>query len=207
MIGLHQVFRDALAAGPDLIGTVEPRDTERVAFVTNHYINVLRLLHTHHEGEDELLTPRLLQRCPDQADTITRIGNQHEEVLGALGDAETALGAWEADPTEHTRDAAVASIAALEAALTPHLDQEEREILPIAASCINVAEWGELPAHGMQHFDGDKPWLILGLVQDQMTPAQLAGMQAHMPPAQAAFWANTGLGLYRDHQAKLSLRT
>lgn len=33
---------------------------------------------------------------------------------------------------------------------------------------MNVAEWGELPSHGMQHFDGDEQWLITGLIRAEM---------------------------------------
>ena len=41
--------------------------------------------------------------------------------------------------------------------------------MPIAAKYVNVAEWGQLPAHGLQHFSGDKLWLFvenLGRVKD-----------------------------------------
>jgi hypothetical protein len=100
MIQFHQVFRDALGAAPALIAAIEPGDDARAEFVANYYVNVLSLLHTHHQGEDELLTPRLLQRCPDQSETITRIGGQHKAVLGAVDDAEAAIVAWQADPSE-----------------------------------------------------------------------------------------------------------
>jgi hypothetical protein len=206
MIQFHQVFRDALGAAPDLIASIAPGDTARAEFVANYYVNVLSLLHTHHEGEDELLTPRLLQRCPDDAETISRIGGQHKDVLGAVDDAEMAIAAWQADPSEVKGAQVAASLAALHAALAPHLDEEERDLLPIAAGCINVAEWGELPAHGMRNFTGDKPWLITGLVQDQMRPEQIEAMQAHMPPELAAFWLSTGQDLYRNHKSELNQR-
>jgi hemerythrin-like domain-containing protein len=206
MVQFHQVFRDALGAAPELIAAIEPGDTARAEFVANYYVNVLSLLHTHHEGEDALLTPRLLQRCPDEAATITRIADQHKAVFGAVDDAEASIAAWQADPSELKGAQVAASLAALHAALAPHLDEEERYLLPIAAGCINVAEWGELPAHGMRNFTGDKPWLITGLVQDQMRPEQIAAMQAHMPPELAAFWLSTGQDLYRDHKAELNRR-
>lgn len=192
MIGLHQVFREALAAAPALVGEVEAGDAARAELVASYYANVLDLLHGHHEGEDELLTPRLLARAPEHADTISRIGNQHAAVLAALGDAEVAVAAWGSDPSVPKRDDAVTALDALEEGLIPHLDQEEREILPIAAEHINVAEWGEMPEHGMKSYRGDKLWLILGLVQEQMSPEQQANMEAHMPPPVLAFWRGPG---------------
>lgn len=83
MIGLHRVFREALAGSDHLIGDVAEHDTDRAGLVGSYYANVLALLHSHHESEDELLTPRLLKRMPDHAPTISRIGQQHQAGLAA----------------------------------------------------------------------------------------------------------------------------
>lgn len=112
--------------------------------------------------------------------------------------AHTCLRAWRTHPTAPNATALEATLTALDAALTPHLDQEERTVLPLAAGCINVVEWGELPAHGMRTFTGDKQWLIRGLISDQMTPAQRTEMAAHTPPPIAALWAETGQAAYAD---------
>ncbi|MGH3265327.1 MAG: hemerythrin domain-containing protein [Trebonia sp.] len=203
MIGMHRVFREALAAASQLVGSSPPGDADRAELVGTYYDNVLRLLDVHHAGEDELLTPKLLARCPDQADTITGIFAQHGDVHGAIDRAHACVGAWRTDPTAPNATALLAALAALDAALTPHLDEEERTVLPLAALCIDVAEWGELPGHGMAHFDGDKQWLIRGLISDQMTPAQRAAMDAHAPPPIAAMWAETGQAAYADFLVQL----
>jgi hypothetical protein len=203
MIGLHQVFRDALTAAPSLVGSAGADDAARADVVGSYYANVLELLHRHHEGEDELLTPRLLERAPGHADTISRIGAQHLGVLSAIDAVEHAIATWRAEPSAVNRDAAAAALAELDAKLIPHLDEEEREILPIAAQHINVAEWGELPEHGMKNFAGDKMWLIIGLIREQMTADQRAIMDAHMPPPMLEFWTNQGEGLFTAYLAAL----
>ena len=196
MIGLHRIFRDALAAAPVLVGEAPADDPERAALVASYYANVLALLHSHHEGEDELLTPRLLARAPACASTIARVGSQHHVVLAALHDAERALDAWSAAPSVATRAATCAALGVVEASLVPHLDDEEREILPIAGRHITVEEWGELPAHGIRSFRGDKIWLIIGLVQEQMTDVQQRVMEAHMPPPLLEEWNTSGRDLF-----------
>jgi hypothetical protein len=154
MIGLHSVFRQS---APRFVGGTSVGDTHRVDLVgSSYYANVLELLHSHHEGEDELLTPRLLQRAPEQAATIERIGQQHQAVFRAVDHAEKAIATWRAAPSEACRDEATAALATLGDGLTPHLDEEEGEILPLAAQYINVAQWGQLPEHGMKSFRGDK---------------------------------------------------
>ncbi|MCW2599835.1 MAG: hypothetical protein JWM02_1664 [Frankiales bacterium] len=199
MVGLHRVFREALSAAPTLVGSVAAGDRSRADVVGSYYANVLSLLHVHHEGEDELLTPRLLDRSPADAATLARIAAQHGGVLEGIAAAEGGLATWQAEPTAAAREALTGALATLDAQLSAHLDEEEQVVLPIAARHINAAEWGELPGHGMRHFGGDKLWLILGLIQEQMSPEQVAIMEAHMPPPVAESWTQTGRGLFRDY--------
>ena len=203
MIRLHRVFREALSSAPRLVGSAPDGDVHRAEHVASYYDNVLRMLHAHHEGEDELLTPKLVDRQPDNADLILRIASQHQDVLAALTAAETAVEMWRSEPSAARRDDAVKALAVLDATLVPHLDEEEREVLPIAARCINVAEWGELATYGMGTFSGDKPWLVLGLIQEQMTLDQIADMEAHMPPPMAEFWATAGRPMFVQYVDEL----
>ena len=62
--------------------------------------------------------------------------------------------------------------------LNEHLLEEEQKILPLAAEHLSMEEWGKMPAHGMAAFDGDKIWLILGLIRERMTDGQVAAMTA-----------------------------
>lgn len=203
MIGLHRVFREALDATPSYVGTVADGDADRAELVGSYYANVLALLHGHHEGEDLFLTPRLLERAPEHTEMIERIAGMHEDVLGGLESAETAVAQWRADASATNRDQAATALTALNEGLVPHLDLEEENVLPVAAQHINVAEWGELPSHGMRTFTGDKLWLILGLVQEQMTSEQKATMEANMPPPLLEFFNTTGRGLFSDYMGAL----
>jgi hemerythrin-like domain-containing protein len=204
MKGLHNVFREALDAATQLVGTAADGDTRRAEYVGTYYDNVLRLLHGHHEGEDELLTPKLAERCTAaEAAEVRRIAGQHDGVLGDLAAAEAAVASWRAQPETDQRNAAVAALRQLQDSLAAHLAEEERVVLPIAARHINVAEWGELPAHGMRTFTGDKLWLIIGLVQEQMPAPAIVNMEAHMPPPVLEFWQSTGKRMFSDYIAVL----
>lgn len=203
MAQIHRVFRSALAEAPELVGSVADGDTERAELVASYYLNVLALLHAHHEGEDELLTPKLIERLPEQAGLIERVAGQHQGVLTGLEASESGLRAWRDDPTIDAGAVLAGTLATLGADLARHLDEEEREIVPLAATCINVAEWGELPGHALRTFTGDKMWLILGLVREQFTAEQIAEMEAHMPAALTEFWRSTGQGLFDEFMAAL----
>ena len=69
--------------------------------------------------------------------------------------------------------------------------------------CITVAEWGHMSATAFQHFSGDKVWLVVGLIQEQMLDQENATMEANMPPPVRDFWVGTGRGMFQDFTAEL----
>ena len=192
MVAVHRVFRESLGVAPQLIGSVPGEDAERVAAVAGYYGDILAFLHVHHEGEDELLWPKLVERCPDEAEVVRRIAGQHDGVLTALQTAEAHLATWRSEPTIDNAATLAAALITLAVGLGAHLDEEERVILPLAADHLSAEEWGQLPAHGMRNFRGERIWLVMGLIREQMTDAQRAAMDAHMPPPVREFWVNSG---------------
>jgi hypothetical protein len=201
MAQIHQVFRDAIgSAQAYLVGSASPH---RAELVGAYYANVLGLLHVHHDGEDELLWPLLIERAPEQADEINRVAGQHADVTTTVAAATARVAEWAAAPSESSASAARAAMATLGSSLLTHLDEEERFIVPLAAQHIYAPEWGQLPAHGMRHFGGDRMWLILGLIREQMRPDQVAAMDAHMPPPVAAMWQGGGEAQFAAFTAEL----
>jgi hemerythrin-like domain-containing protein len=191
MIAVHDVFRRVLSTAGDVVGRVGAGDDDQVAVVASYFANVLAFLHVHHEGEDLLLWPKLLDRVSDGG-LVSRIAAQHDDVNGALRTAELRLGEWAAGPTVRHVSALVTALTTLDLLLRPHLAEEETLILPLAAQHISADEWAELPAHGVANFSGDKLWLILGLILEAMTPEQVTGLLAGMPAPVLEFWTSFG---------------
>ena len=206
MVRVHQVFREAFALAPQLIGAVAADDVDQVGRIGTYYEAVLLFLHVHHEGEDELLWPKLLERCPGDAAVVNLASDQHQGVLGDLASADERLAAWREQPSIDRGAELAAALATLGANLVVHLDNEEKTILPLVEEHLTVEEWHELPAHGMQTGGQRAPhlmWLVLGLIREQMTDAQRAGMDAGMPPPVREFWVNQGEPMFRDFIVKL----
>lgn len=198
MTRFHRIFREALAAAPGLVGGAPPDDAARTELVGTYYANVLKLLHAHHEAEDVTIFPMMLERLPDHREVITAVNAEHEGVLGTLGTAEEALEAWRSAPTEATRDAAAGGLGDLAPVLLAHLDHEEADVVPLIGECINVAEWGQMSATAFQLFGGDKPWLVIGLIQEQMLATENATMEANMPPPVHDFWVGSGRAMFQE---------
>ncbi|HSV37630.1 MAG TPA: hemerythrin domain-containing protein [Nocardioidaceae bacterium] len=203
MTRFHRIFREALDAVPQFVGAAPADDADRADFVGSYYDNVLKLLHAHHEAEDLTIYPMMVERLPEHVDTISRVNAEHETVLGNLGAAEDAVTAWRADPSGASRDAAAAALETLTTILLEHLDHEEAEVVPLIALCINVAEWGQMSATAFQHFAGDKVWLAVGLIQEQMLASENEMMEANMAPPVHDFWVDSGRGMFQGFVAEL----
>jgi len=99
------------------------------------------LLHHHHAGEDALLWPKLLARVPTQlAPVVELMQRQHEQIDATLTRVQKALPEWAARAAASTRNALASDVAQLNAALAEHLDGEERQVLPLAATCLDPDE-------------------------------------------------------------------
>ncbi len=203
MIRFHRIFREALDAAPRFVGEAPADDIDRADLVGSYYANVLKLVHAHHEAEDETIFPWMVERLSEHNEVLTRVNAEHDAVLGTLEAAEQAVDAWMMDVSSASRDAAAAALEELRSALVEHLDHEEADVVPLIGLCINVAEWGEMSATAFQRFSGDKPWLAIGLIQEQLLPEENAKMEANMPPPVHDFWVGSGRDLFQDFVAEL----
>ncbi len=190
MAPVHKVFRDCLAAAPALIDSAAG-DDERRALVANYYGNLMAFLQVHHDGEEALIFPQLAERVPEHKDVVERALHQHEEVVRLLDDVNRHVAAWQEKGDPEAPELARA-LDELAAALVPHLDQEEADVVPLCAEYITAEEWGALPGHAMANFRGDKVWLIMGLIRENFTQAQRDQMLEHMPPPARQMWETMG---------------
>lgn len=206
MYAVHGVFRDTLGAAPRLVGDIAPGDAARVDQIANYYENILYFLESHHDGEEAIVFPRLRERCPDDAALLDSLEGEHKQALILLEDARKSLAGWPgADGAmAAAAQAAVAeSLEALRAQLVEHLDKEEARALPLCAENILADEWDQLPGHALAGYQGDKVWLILGLIRQRMTQEQRDAMLAHMPPPPRDMWINFGENAFNELSAQV----
>jgi hypothetical protein len=190
MAAVHKVFRSSFGSAPEFIASAKGDDARR-ALIADYYGNVMSFLEVHHDGEEELLFPLLVERMPGSRDLVDQAKEAHHQALAALNTSKDALSEWtnngDADAGDLER-----SLATLNEVLCAHLDMEEAEIMPLAGDHLTIEEWGMLPAHGFANFKGDKIWLILGLIRENFTDHQRAEMLAHMPPPAVQMWETMG---------------
>lgn len=196
MPAVHEVFRETFGIAPELIASAAS-DPQRRAVISNFYMNILSFLEVHHDGEEVLVFPLLSERAPEQSAIVDKAQSDHESVLGLLDDARSSVETWDSEGDTAAQDAVIA-LTSLGTALTSHLDFEEDEILPIAAANVTAEEWGKLPGHALGSFDGDKVWLIMGLIRENFTDEQRGTMLANMPPPAREMWETMGEASFNE---------
>jgi len=205
MPAVHKVFRSSLASAPAFVTSAAGND-ERRALMVNYYTNLISFLEAHHDGEEELVFPLLIERAPEHKTLIEKVAGQHTEVVGLMGAVRDSLGSWDAKGDAEA-SGVVQSLRFLDGVLSPHLDQEEAEIVPMAAEHLTVEEWGALPGHALGSFGGDKIWLIMGLIRENFTQEQRDMMLEHMPPPARQMWETMGEASFNDLIAQVRQTT
>lgn len=188
----HGVFRSFFGTAVQIVAGTSAGDRDEVAAVQSYIDNVLRFLDAHHGGEDALLWPLLTERCAGESELIARMEGEHDTIHRRRDEAGAALDAWYASPTPEAGDELGRALANLRVEVERHFGEEEQEILPLASLHVSPEEWGALPGHAMAHFSGDKIWLILGLIFEQMNAEQLAFIFTVLPPPVVEMWHTNG---------------
>ena len=187
MYAVHKALLGAFDSAPNCVAKAG-LDAERVEIVGSFCENVIEFLHVHHTGEDELIYPVLEKRCAgsrssSSGSTTNTSCWMHRWMLGG-----PLLRPGARRPSTDNAQAVIDAIASIAEPLRPHLAEEETVLLPIASKWMSQEEFGMLPAHHMMSFRADKPWLMMGLVREQLDQEHRDGMLAGMPPEMRTMW-------------------
>lgn len=199
MVVIHRMFRREFRLLPGLVRGVQKDDIARARVVSDHTAETIARLHTHHTGEDELLWPRLLDRAVPESDLIRRMQAQHEQVANAINQVSNILPSWAetADPATSAQLAGI--LTRLNTQLCEHLDEEERQILPMARQCLSSAEWDELGKHAMDGVSKSRMLLQLGGILEEANPDERQLFLGKLPRIARLIWAVIGQRRYQWH--------
>lgn len=182
MVMAHDAFRRMLHPAASLVGAVDHDDRRRADVVADHLELMLGLLQHHHEGEDELLWPLLLQRVPDElAPLVHLMQSQHETVHGTVDEVTTLLPQWRVNPDSASRVRLTNRVEHLVALLEEHLRDEEKHILPLAARTVTQSEWDAVTERNLKGLRPSKAPMVFGLFMEVGDPEIIAQALANAP--------------------------
>ncbi len=206
MVVIHKIFRREFLRLAKLVLRCPPGHVRRAAGVSEHADFLMAALHYHHETEDNLLWPLLLERARPQADLVKRMERQHEAVAERLAHVRDGLADWRSAPDGASGRAVSAAVADLTERLVEHLNDEERLILPIAAAHLTLAEWQRIGEQSFAKFSPAQKLIALGLLIDAAAPEEAVSFLAGLPWPIRAVWALSGRRRYRRYVARVDGR-
>ena len=200
---VHRAFRAAYDEAARRVEAESEPTPERVTFLADHVEMTLDLLHHHHEGEDELLWPLLLERVPEQAEMVQRVADQHDDVAAAVEHARIAVSTWRVSPQAAERGALAASLRGLNGVLQTHLDAEEQQVVPLAAVTLTQEEWNAIGAHSRGSIPKDKLFIAFGMLLEPLSDADRAYSLSEVPAPVKLVWRTLGQRSWRWYARRL----
>jgi iron-sulfur cluster repair protein YtfE (RIC family) len=109
--------------------------------VGDHVKFMVAALHHHHAAEDELVWPKLQSRAPDRHAHLQRMVDEHTEIAAAVDGVESLLVAWTKTADPKLTEELSAAASELSTCIARHLDDEERNALPVIEEHLTQSEW------------------------------------------------------------------
>jgi hemerythrin-like domain-containing protein len=178
---VHKTFRSAFDESARLVRAAPNPSPGRVTFLSDHIDFGIGMLHHHHEAEDALLYPLLVERVPEQAAMTEEVAHEHQLVQTALDAASSACAAWRRQPSPETASALADSLDSLNAVLQPHLDDEEGQVVPLAAVTLTQAEWDAMGEHARSAIPRNKMPVAFGMLLEPLNEDDKAYMKSQLP--------------------------
>ena len=205
MIVLHTAFRREFGLLPALVADVAPGDRGRAHTVVEHLNMELTALHDHHEGEDLILWPALLQTPGPDPDLVHTMQTQHDQLDALLDRARTARDAWCAGLDAAERASLVDALTRIEPALSEHLDLEESRILPLVERYLTQEHWARLADESRRRLPSSprRQLVLLGILLEDADHDQRQVIYSEMPRAARLVWRSAGRPLYRRYVHRL----
>jgi hypothetical protein len=177
---VHTMLRREFSLLPDLIRGEGRIAAKRRALIGAHARLVLQILHTHHEGEDLVLWPLLLERAEAEAtEIVAAMEKQHQAIAAAHDEAVHRLGHWCGFGRDAEGFATV--LDDLVRVLTEHTALEEKAVLPLAEKYVTAAEWKQMGQHGMNTFQKRLLPLAFGMLMYEGDPAVMRRTLSNVP--------------------------
>jgi hemerythrin-like domain-containing protein len=178
---VHRTFRRVYDEAARLVRAAPSPPPGRVTFLADHIDFGISALHIHHEGEDELLYPKLIERVPEQVQMTEQVEREHQAIKAELDAVSGACATWRRQPSAETAEALAAALDRLNSVVEPHLDDEEQKVVPLAAVTLTQQEWDALGKHGVAQMPPSRRSIAFGMILEPLGEADRNYMKHHLP--------------------------
>jgi hemerythrin-like domain-containing protein len=204
MVMVHTAFRREFGLTLELVRSVSGGDRERAEIVADHIELISTMLEHHHDGEDRVVWPRLLERCPEEIlPTVHGMEQQHERIAALNGELAKGLVAWRADADADSREAARDILGRLLPAMREHLGAEEDHVLPLIEKHITGEEWDAMVAGSAGLFPPEKRPVLFGMMMYEGDPVAVREALDKMPEDVRSVIVQAAPRMYGDYAERV----
>ncbi|GAA2199332.1 hemerythrin domain-containing protein [Sinomonas flava] len=200
---IHRVFLWAYDEAPGLVRSAEAGDTARAAYVGEVLATFDKLLHVHHEGEDESMYPALAQRAPGCAMHVELMLAQHRQVAERLEEIGPLREQWVRTADPDVRDRLAERYASMGDLLKVHLRREVTEVMPAVDRVVTEDEMAAMVKHSTSSFSAKVMLAYLGMVLASNPPEERKGLFMDVPAPIRVAYRLVGRRLYRKQYSTL----
>ncbi|MFJ2297133.1 hemerythrin domain-containing protein [Streptomyces sp. NPDC087894] len=198
----HTMMRREFRLLPQLVRDVPQGSVRRAEVVSRHAELLCQILHLHHDGEDLVLWPLLVERGGEEAGAIVpTMEEQHHAIEQAHAAVMALLPGWRAEATGGEKLAE--ALDRLLAVLLEHMAMEEKEVLPLAAKYVTAAEWDRMGQHGLANSPKKTLPLTFGMVMYEGDPEVVRAVLTHAPLPARLLMPRLAPRLYASHAKRV----
>ncbi|MEU8573145.1 hemerythrin domain-containing protein [Streptomyces asoensis] len=203
MAMIHQVFRRESRLLAELVQDVAASDTVRAGVLAEHWREYTVGLHAHHTGEDEVLWPALLPHLDLDAEQVLAMEAQHHELDGGLEEVQVLMDRWRVRALVADRDELAEALRRHRRQLCAHLDEEEREVMPLVARHVDEKVWQAVGERGLAETPRNRLMIALGAIVEDCPPDERREFLARLPLAARVMWKVLGQRQYRRETRRI----
>ncbi|MFK3979435.1 hemerythrin domain-containing protein [Micromonospora sp. NPDC050397] len=204
MYVVHKVFRREFAAVPGLVREVAEGDVTRAGLVADHVGLLTFVLTKHHEGEDLLVWPKLLERgAAEITPMVETMEHQHEALHRALAEVDAKLDQWRRTAGTGEREALAAAVERMIPPMVEHLDTEETHVLSLIDKYLTAAEWEAVAAATMGKMPKSKLPLVFGMALYGAEPEQVRILKDTLPAPAWFMFSRLGPRAFAKHSRRI----
>lgn len=197
MAMIHRVFRRESRLLAELVRDARPGDTARARILAEHWRLYSTGLHTHHTGEDEMLWPVVLPHLDLDAEQVLAMEAQHRELGDGIAEVQVLMDRWRVQALREDRDELVEALRGHHRQLCAHLDEEEREVMPLVALHVDEEQWHAVGERGLAETPRNRLMIALGAILEDCSPEERREFLARLPVPARVLWRLLGQRQYR----------
>ncbi len=202
MVMIHNLYRKVFREAAGLVAGAADDDSARTAVLADHLAELIASVHHHHHTEGVTLWDQLEAAEPGCEAHVARMKTEHAALSARLDELDAVLPAWRSTASGTARATVAKALDGVLASLEEHLGDEEKTILPIAATSMTQKEWDRIGEMGRAGTPRDKQFVQLGFILDSMPEAEReAWRKENLPGPVWLLYKLIGKRQYEKHRA------